>query len=183
MFSIRVATTADAERVREIYGHYIRETAITFHTDVPSQQAFEEQIDDVLHIYPWYVATDDEQGRVLGYAYASQHHPRPAYRWSVTVSIYLGPDAVGHGIGRALYEKLFGTLKRQGFRMIHAGVAMPNEASVAFHESMGLRRVATFPSAGFKLGEWHDVAWWVLDLMEGLDPNQAAPEPTPFSEL
>lgn len=182
MFEIRVATAADAEAIRDIYAHYIRETAITFHLDPIPVEDFRQQIESGLKVHPWYVATD-ETGKVLGYAYASEHHSRPAYRWSTTSSIYLDRNHCGKGIGTSLYRKLLETLKRQGFRMVHAGVTMPNPGSQALHESLGFKRAATFPYAGFKFGAWRDVGWWVLDLMEGIERDQAVPEPTPFAKL
>ena len=182
MVRIRIATPDDATGIRAIYAPYIEATAITFHTEVPSEEQFAEQIRALLAEYPWYVA-ETETGEVVGYAYASQHHPRPAYRWSVNASIYLDKDHQQQGIGRRLYAQLFETVKRQGFRVIHAGITMPNDPSVRLHESFEFRYVGTFPTAGFKLGSWKDVGWWVLDLMPGLGENEEVPEPIPFAKL
>lgn len=182
MAQIRIATPEDANAIRAIYAPYIEATAITFHTEVPTAEEFTEQIRELLVEYPWYVAESDT-GEVAGYAYGSQHHPRPAYRWSVNASIYLAADFHQRGIGKQLYSQLFETLKHQGFRMIHGGITMPNEPSVRLHESFGFKHVGTFPTAGFKLGSWKDVGWWVLDLMPGLGEHEEVPEPTPFSQL
>ena len=182
MVQIRVATVADAASIREIYAYYIQETTITFHTVVESNEAYREQIQTTLQKYPWYVAEADD-GTLLGYAYASEYHPRQAYRWSVGISIYLKRDAHQQGIGRRLYAKVLETLRQQGFRMVHAGITMPNEASRRLHESLGFRHVGTFPASGYKLGDWKDVGWWVLDLMDGKPSCGPQPEPIPFAQL
>lgn len=182
MVSVRAATPDDAGAIRSIYAPFIEQTAITFHTVVESVEDYRSMIDTGLREYPWYVAVDDD-GQIVGYAHASQHHPRQAYRWSVNATIYLRADCHGQGIGRRLYAQLFATLKRQGFRMVHAGITMPNEASRRIHESFGFTYVGTFPAAGFKLGVWKDVGWWVLDLMPHLAADEAAAEPIPFAEL
>ena len=87
------------------------------------------------------------------------------------------------GIGRKLYTQLFETVKRQGFRMVHGGITIPNEPSVRLHESFDFKYVGTFPTAGFKLGSWKDVGWWVLDLMPEVADNQEVPEPIAYSQL
>lgn len=182
MIAIRVATPEDAAGIREIYARYIEETSITFHTVVEPESDYRRLIQDTLEQYPWYVAVGDD-GHLVGYAHASRYHPRQAYRWSVNATIYLAPAAHGQGIGRRLYQRLLATLRQQGFRMVHAGITMPNEPSQRIHESFDFRYVGTFPAAGFKLGVWKDVGWWVLDLFPQLGPNDALPEPTPFSEI
>lgn len=182
MVCIRVATPDDAESIRDIYAPFIEETTITFHTKVLPVAHYREQIQTGLRQFPWYVA-EQENGELVGYAYASEHHVREAYRWSVNVSIYLRATHQRQGVGRQLYEILLATLKRQGYRMVHAGITMPNDASQKMHESLGFRHVGTFPAAGFKLEVWKDVGWWVLDLMEGREQCKPTAEPVPFSQV
>lgn len=182
MVRIRVATPDDAQSIREIYAPYIEHSTITFHTEVLPLDHYREQIRSNLERYPWYVA-ETEDGNIVGYAHASEHHSRQAYRWSVNISIYLREEHKGQGTGRRLYETLLATLKRQGFRMVHAGITMPNEPSQKIHETLGFQYVGTFPAAGFKQGVWKDVGWWVLDLMAGSEPEGTVAEPIPFSKL
>lgn len=182
MVQIRIASLDDAAAIREIYAPFIEQSSITFHTEVPSVQQVRGEIQDVLSFYPWLVAVADS-GQIVGYAYASQHHPRQAYRWSVNVSIYLTAGNQGKGIGRGLYAELLPILRRQGFRMVHAGITLPNEPSRKIHESFGFQHVGTFPQAGFKLGRWKDVGWWVLDLMTEAHETQSVSEPVPFPDL
>jgi L-amino acid N-acyltransferase YncA len=125
------------------------------------------------------VACDDD-GRVIGYAYATRHRERAGYRWSVDVSVYVDAAHHGRGVGRRLYEELFALLRRQRFVNAYAGIALPNPASVALHEAIGMRRVALYERVGWKFGAWHDVAWYGIRLAE---PEGQPPEPIPLPGL
>lgn len=181
---VRVATVADAEAMRSIYAPYIEQTAISFEAEVPSVEQMRERISARLPMYPWLVAEVDQPGTrgIVGYAYASRFAPRDAYLWSVESSLYVSQDHPRSGVGSVLYDQLISTLRRQRFRMVYAGIAMPNAPSVAFHEAKGFHHSATFENAGFKFGNWHDVGWWALDLQP--PPDTAAPKaPIPFADL
>jgi L-amino acid N-acyltransferase YncA len=158
--SIRLAEERDAESIREIYAPFCVETPVSFETEAPSAQEVRQRIKKILEFLPWLVCEDE--GQVVGYAYASRHRERAGYRWSVDVSVYVREGRRGSGIGRALYTSLFEILRLQGFYNILAGVTLPNPASVALHEAMGLRPVALYPAIGLKCGAWHDVGWWQL---------------------
>ena len=108
--------------------------------------------------YPYLIATKDNA--VIGYAYASQHRTRAAYRHSVDVSVYIAKSARRCGVGRQLYEQLFAELANQRFHAAFAGIALPNESSVALHEAMGFVPVGIYKGVGRKFGRWHDVGWW-----------------------
>jgi L-amino acid N-acyltransferase YncA len=99
-------------------------------------------------------------GAVLGYAYASPHRERAAYRWSVDVAVYIAEQARRRGVGRQLYSTLFAMLVELGYYNAFAGVTLPNPASVGLHESMGFTPVGVYRNVGYKLGAWHDVGWW-----------------------
>jgi phosphinothricin acetyltransferase len=96
---------------------------------------------------------------VLGYAYAGPYKARAAYRWSCEVSVYLDPVFHGRGGGRALYEALFARLAARGYRMLVAGLAVPNDASVALHRAVGFEPIGTYRRIGWKHGAWRDVLW------------------------
>lgn len=83
-------------------------------------------------------------------------------------------------MARALYTSLFAILRSQGFVNAFAGIALPNDASVRLHESMGFRSVGVLQGVGFKLAAWHDVGWWQMRLREPWIPPDP---PTPLSEL
>ena len=114
--------------------------------------------------HEWLVAEAD--GRVVGYAYAGVHRTRKAYQWTAEVSAYVDRSTQRAGVGRELYTELFRRLKERGFRLLVAGVTLPNDASVAFHESFGFEKVGVFKNTGLKFDQWWDVGWWQLDLGE-----------------
>jgi phosphinothricin acetyltransferase len=124
--------------------------------------------------HAWLVAERD--GEVVGYAYAGQHRTRKAYDWTAEVSAYVDQSAHRRGVGRELYTALFARLKEDGFRLLVAGITLPNEASVAIHESLGFEPVGVYKNVGFKNGEWWDVGWWQLDLGEP-DGGPGGPKP------
>ena len=101
----------------------------------------------------------EEDGRVLGYAYASTYYARTAYDWTTELSIYLHEDARGRGLGNQLYDALEEELEKRGFLRFLACIAVPNEASVAMHEKRGYVQVAHFPKVGYKFEQWHDIVW------------------------
>jgi L-amino acid N-acyltransferase YncA len=112
----------------------------------------------------WLVAERD--GAIVGYAYGGTHRSRAAYNRTVEVSAYVDQSAVRGGIGRELYLALFDWLKERGYRLLVAGITLPNDASVGFHQALGFTRVGVYKNIGFKFGEWWDVGWWQLDLGE-----------------
>jgi phosphinothricin acetyltransferase len=130
--------------------------------------------------FPWLVA--EHGGAVVGYAYGSRHHDRAAYRWSVDVTVYIAADHHRRGIGRALYGALLPLLRDQGFYTACAGVTLPNDASVALHESFGFVPVGVYRDVAYKFGSWRAVGWWQLALREPVDAA-APPEPGPPRRL
>jgi phosphinothricin acetyltransferase len=119
-------------------------------------------------------------GDVTGYAYASPHRARAAYRWSVDTSVYVGERWRRSGVGRDLYASLFSVLAAQGFVNAYAGIALPNPASVRLHEAVGFTSIGVYEGVGYKLGRWHDVGWW----QRALKPAPETPdEPIPLAEL
>jgi L-amino acid N-acyltransferase YncA len=169
---IRAATPADAEAIAAVYAPYVLETAVSFE-EVPPTAG--EMAARMLPGMPWLVATDSQS--VVGFAYASPHHSRPAYRWGVDVSVYLDASVRGRGLGRALYAALLPVVTRMGYVRAYAGVTLPNDASVGLHEAMGFTAVGVYREAGFKLGQWRDVGWWQLALMS---PSQDIADPLPW---
>ncbi len=172
MQTIRLARPDDAAGILAIYAPYITQTSFTFETEVPSVAAFAERINTYLASWPWLVCEID--GNIAGYAYASRYRERTAYQWSVESSVYIHDDFQRHHIARALYHALFGMLKIQGFRNVYAVINLPNDKSVAFHESMGFRYFATYEQVGYKLGQWKNVGWWRKILNE-FNAEPAAP--------
>ena len=123
--------------------------------------------------HAWLVA--EREGRVAGFAYGGDHRARPAYRWSADVSVYVEDGSRGLGVGTALYEALFARLRERRFRVVVAGITLPNAASVALHERFGFAPVGVFRGIAWKAGSWRDVGWWQLDLAP--PTNEPPPEP------
>ena len=161
---IRQAKPTDAVAILDIYAPYIRHTSLTFETKVPAVADFANRISSYLENWPWLVY--EKNGHVVGYAYASRYRERAAYQWGVECSVYIHSDHHRCGIARALYTKLFAILKMQGFTTVYAVINLPNDQSVALHESMGFKYFATFEKVGYKLGKWKNVGWWQLQLNE-----------------
>ena len=135
------------------------DSAISFETEPPTAAVMAERI-RTAHL--WLVAERD--GRVEGYAYGGRHRDRAAYDRTAEVSAYIDRSAQRRGIGRELYTALFHELRERGFRLLVAGITLPNEASVAIHEALGFEPVGVYKNVGFKNGQWWDVGWWQLDL-------------------
>jgi phosphinothricin acetyltransferase len=160
---IRDAAPADGAAVAAIYNHYIERTVITFEVDALGDDDMRARIAKVQSAgYPWLVWA--EAGEVRGYAYASQFRDRAAYEHSAEATVYLAPGATRRGIGSALYGELVSRLRASGTHLVVGGIALPNEASVALHESLGFTRVGTFSEIGRKFDRWIDVGFWQLRL-------------------
>lgn len=170
MPTLRPATTDDAPEIARIYAPFVSESVVSFESVTPTAEEIESRIATKTDQYPWLVCTLDE---VVGYAYATSHRDRDAYRWSVDVSVYVDPDHHRRGIARALYTALFALSREQGLFNAYAGIALPNPASTGFHESMGFEPVGTYHGVGYKRGNWHDVRWYE----KTLDERPADPDP------
>ena len=148
----------DAATCAAIYAPHVSDGVASFELEPPSVEEMARRI-EAAHV--WLV---HEAG---GYAYATRHRERAAYRFTVETSVYVAEAAQGRGVGRALYDALLEEVARRGFRVALAGITLPNPASVALHESLGFEPVGVFREVGFKFGAWHDVGWWQRGLAEG----------------
>ena len=175
---IRLVNDSDAEAIARIYRPAVEDTTISFETVAPDREEIVRRIADTTQSHPWLVCELD--GVVVGYAYASKHRVRAAYRWSVDTSVYVDATCRRCGIGRGLYVSLFSVLSAQGFFNAYAGIALPNPASVGLHESVGFRPIGVYQRVGYKLGAWQDVGWWQVFLK----PHDASPgEPLSLVEV
>ena len=141
-----------------IYRPFVENTAYSFEQVAPDNAQFASRIESSLEDFEWLVIECDNV--ICGFAYANRHRARDAYRYSVDTSIYIRDDYQARGLGKLLYNALFESLRSLGFHSAYAGIALPNERSIALHKSVGFRHVGTFHEVGFKFAAWHDVSWW-----------------------
>jgi L-amino acid N-acyltransferase YncA len=160
---IRQAVDSDAPGIASIYNHYVLNSVATFEEVAVSVTAMAARVDKAKqNSLPWLVA--QEGNHIVGYAYASPWHARSAYRHTVEVTVYLSPTHIAKGLGAALYVELFSVLAQKPVHSVIAGIALPNPASVALHEKMGMQKVGHFVKVGYKFERWLDVAYWQLDI-------------------
>ena len=154
---IRPATEKDIPEILEIYAPYVENTTVTFEYDVPCRRSFLQRFLEITAQFPWLVW--EEEGRILGYAYASAPYSRAAFSWCAEPSIYLREDAKGRGIGRKLYAVLEAILEKQGYQVLYALITAENHTSIRFHEKMNYRLKADFPDCGYKMNRWLGLIW------------------------
>lgn len=154
---LRFATEEDVPALLAIYAHYMP-TGVTFEYALPSREEFAQRLAFISQTYPYLVLED--QGTVLGYAYAHRIAERAAYAWGAELSIYLHPSAVGRGLGKRLYQVLMELLQLQGVRTVYGLVASPNPASEGLHKSLGFELSGVQRNAGYKNGRWIDLLWF-----------------------
>ena len=178
---IRLAKAEDAPQIAAIYRPFCEENCVSFELEAPPATEMAARIEKIGSRFPWLV--DDRDGVIAGYAYASPHRERAAYRWVVEVTVYIRESFRGQGVGRALYAELFKRLRAQGLFKAYAGILIPNPASQGFHESLGFTLVGVYSKVGFKMGAWLDVGWWVYSIQPEVDspaePKPPAPDPIP----
>lgn len=165
---IRPVTLGDAATLAEIYAPYVLETDVTFDTEAPTAEWFEEKIRNITPFYPFIVAEDG--GGLLGYAYAHEFRPRAAFVWSAETTVYVRRECRGRGVGKALCQRLEEILKAQGIINLYACITDTNPDSIAFHERLGYKFTGRFENCGYKLGRWLGVVWLGKTLGEHADP-------------
>ena len=162
-FAVRTATRDDIAAMSAIYGREAAEGHATFDVEPRSDRMWASYVESAAPGDFTLVATDGTNG-VVGFAYSTSYRPKPAYAHTRETTIYLDPAAQGRGIGHALYAELIARMRRAGVHLVIAGVALPNEASIALHTSCGFESVGTFREVGRKLGRWIDVEFYELRL-------------------
>lgn len=166
--TIRAGEAGDLASIVGIYNHYIETSPVTFdltqHTVAGRQQwysAFSATGRHRMRVAEELVSGSGS--RVLGYACSGPFRHKAAYDPSVEASVYVDAEAVGRGIGAALYADLLSILRAEpGVHRVYAGITLPNEASVGLHERFGFEQVGRFREVGFKFDRYWDVAWYEL---------------------
>ena len=160
----RLATATDANACALIYASAVHPGFASFEESAPDAIEIQRRMSLHAATHPWLVA--ELNGAVAGYTVATPHRTRAAYRWSVDVSTYVDESARGRGVGGTLLALSLDVLRAHGFLTAFAGVALPNPASVALHESAGFIAIGIERAVGFKAGAWRDVGWWQCSLAD-----------------
>ena len=166
MLQIRFANEADAVNLLKIYSQYI-ETTITFEYVLPSVEEFQRRIREFSEVYPYLVCEED--GEIIGYAYAHRAFERAAFSWDAEVSIYLDKKARGKGIGKQCYKILLELLREQGIITVYSLISTPNPRSERLHEDIGFEWIGTHKNTGYKAGKWCDISWYQIQLNPYID--------------
>jgi phosphinothricin acetyltransferase len=158
-FHIREATAADVHQITAIYADEVAHGVATFEEMAPTEQDMAARMANIQRLaLPYLVAERD--GKVLGYAYAGQFHPRAAYRYTLEDTVYIHKDARRQGVARALLDALVKRCEALGARQMMALItSVPDSASIALHAQMGFRSMGVAPAVGYKFGRWLDVAY------------------------
>ncbi len=151
------AEAFDAKAVLSVYAPYIRLTAVTFETEIPSLEEFTARIEGISGEFPYLLLFVDSE--LVGYAYAHKQAERAAFAWNAELSVYLRMDCRGKGLGRPLYELLIDLLRMQGYVNVYGVITGSNAGSIALHEKMGFKEIGRHERTGYKHGEWHDTVW------------------------
>jgi L-amino acid N-acyltransferase YncA len=153
---VRLSTEQDVAEIARIYCHYVRHSTATFELDPPSDDEMAKRRSDILSLgLPYLVAERD--GAILGYAYGGRYRPRPGYKFTIEDSVYVDPQRVGQGCGKALLAALIEKCEQGPWRQMIAVIGdTANTASLRLHEGFGFRNVGTLSSVGFKFNGWVD---------------------------
>ena len=170
-YKIRQVQLSDAEQILKVYAPFITDTCISFEYVVPSVEEFTQRIVGIFAEYPYIVLEED--GEIVGYAYAHRYLERVAYSWDVEVTIYLAPKVQGKGLGVILYDALEKLLALQNIKNLYSCITGDNVHSIEMHRSMGYELIGTFPKAGFKHDRWLDVVWMAKTIGEKESAPQA----------
>ena len=158
---IRTAIASDAKSIAAIYNHYILNTRITFEENPVDEQTMRRRI--LTHPkLPWFVF--EENNTIVGYCYSVPWKPWSAYRFTLECSVYVRASHQKKGIGKTLYSYLFQSLKNKNFHSELAGISLPNNKSVNFHECLGFQKVGQLKQVGYKFNDWIDVGYWQYTL-------------------
>jgi phosphinothricin acetyltransferase len=168
---IVLASANDLPAILRLANLAAETTAANFATEPEPLDEWQRAWTDTREMYPWLVTRDG--GSVVGFAKASPHRSRGAYRWTAEVTVYVEPELHGRRLGSALYGALVPLLREQGYVTLLAGITTPNPASERLHAAFGFARCGIHRRAGWKFGRWHDVGYWELHL----SPEGRAPEP------
>ena len=159
--TVRDATADDVPAVAAIYTHYTLRTMTTFNIEVRTPREWRDRFEQNIVAGPYQLLVAIEGGAVVGYVETQQFRPKPAYRRSLEISVYVAPDLQARGVGSALFTALFARLADdERFHRAYSIIALPNDPSIALHERHGFVHRGTLTEAGFKFDQYLDVAYY-----------------------
>lgn len=182
--SLRDATSADIDAITAIYRESVLNGTASYEITPPDRDEMAARFEAIVSKgYP-YIAAIDEDGALVGYAYASAFRTRPAYRFMAEDSIYLAPQVRGRGVGKLLLDELVGRCTALGFRQMIAVIGGAHPASIAVHRSSGFSETGLLKGTGYKFGRWLDTMLMQRSLGDGnaTDPDPSTYPGTLFSE-
>jgi L-amino acid N-acyltransferase YncA len=172
---VRPSTDADIAAITEIYAWNVLNGLGTFEEIPPDPAEMARRRVAILDRgLPYLVAELD--GELLGYCYAGPFRLRAAYRYTVEDSVYVSPQAVGKGVGKALLAALISSCEALGLRQMCAVIGdSGNTASISLHAALGFENKGVFPDMGHKFGRWLDLVWMQRSLNGGGETPPDAP--------
>lgn len=172
---VRASTEADLPAIAAIYGHHALHGFGTFEEVPPSVEEMGRRRTGIVdHGLPYLVAED--AGQVLGFAYANVFRARAAYRYTVEDSVYVAPESVGRGVGRAVLTGVIEACEAFGVRQVLAVIGdSQNAGSIGLHASLGFQPSGVGKSFGYKHGRWVDIVFMQKSLNGGDERAPDAP--------
>ena len=156
----RPAHVSDLPRLTEIYNHYVLNSYVTFDVEPVTLEERREWFAQFAVTGPHRLVVAEEDGVVLGYAGSFHFRTRCAYEGTIETTVYCAPEAVGRGIGSALYGALFETLRDESLHVVIGAIALPNPQSIVLHERFGFVLAGVTHEVGRKFDRYWDVAWY-----------------------
>jgi phosphinothricin acetyltransferase len=156
---IRLANATDIDSLHGLRNHYICNSYATFDEELMSKEVVSTWMISFNDTGPYRLFVASEAGRLLGFAGSQQYRNHPAFRKTVETSIYVAHEAIGRGVGAALYKHLFEQISGEDLYCAVVGIALPNEASVRLHQKMGFKEVGTFSNYAIKNGHYVSSVW------------------------
>ena len=160
---IRDVKETDAAAIAAIYAHHVLNGTASYDIDPPPVEFHRDKIRRIaIEGWPFLVAELD--GRVAGYAYVTQFRDRAAYCFTAEDSIYVHPELMGRGVGKALIAALLDRSSAYGFKTIIAVIGGAEPASIAVHAALGFEEVGRLRRVGGKKDRWLDSVYMQRDL-------------------
>ena len=156
---IRKAVESDLSAITDLYNRFVLETAVNFDVEPFTLEERRRWFAQFGETGRWRLFTAEIDGLFAGYAGSMRHKEKRAYETSVETTIYVDPGFARKGVGRGLYDRLFRALSGEDVHRALAGVALPNEASLALHRAFDFTEIGVFHEVGRKFGRYHDVLW------------------------